>query len=50
MIESKEFVGEDTSDLYLEEREMEIQAVQKKKQAVPGILNPHELLEEDMPN
>jgi exportin-1 len=50
LVQLKEFVGEDTSDLYLEERELEIQAVQKKKQAVPGILNPHELQEEDMPN
>uniref|UniRef100_A0A914WL50 Exportin-1 C-terminal domain-containing protein n=1 Tax=Plectus sambesii TaxID=2011161 RepID=A0A914WL50_9BILA len=50
LVQLKEFVGEDTTDLYLEEREAEIQAVQKKKQAVPGILNPHELLEEDMPN
>jgi hypothetical protein len=32
----------------LEEREAEIQAAQKKKQAVPGILNPHEVQDDDM--
>ena len=38
-------MGEDTGDLFLEEREKEIQRVQMEKQSqaeqVPGLLNPH---------
>ncbi len=42
----KEFTGEDTQDLYLEEREGQLRKEQEKKREqqlmVPGILNPHE--------
>ncbi len=45
-------IGEDTADLFLEEREKEIQEAQKEKMkakaSVPGILNPYEWKEEDM--
>ena len=44
----QEFNGEDTYDLFLEEREAEIQAAQTKKKSVPGMVNPHELEEEEM--
>lgn len=46
----KEYTGEDDSDLYLEEREKALQIAQAEKRriqlSVPGILNPHEVLEE----
>nr|CAG4640611.1 EOG090X00LI [Eulimnadia texana] len=46
----KEFTGEDDSDLYLEEREIELRRAQDEKRkvqmSVPGILNPHEITEE----
>ena len=46
----QEFAGEDTSDLFLEEREqalMKAQEEKKRKQlAVPGIVNPHDVAEE----
>ena len=42
----QEFTGEDTHDLYLEERESQLRKEQEKKHEqqlqVPGILNPHE--------
>jgi len=52
LVQIKEFAGEDTGDLYLEEREKEIQAAQEEKQkiaaSVPGLLNPHEIAEDAM--
>lgn len=46
----QEFAGEDTSDLFLEERETALRQAQEEKHklqmSVPGILNPHELPEE----
>lgn len=46
----QEFAGEDTSDLFLEEREASLRQAQEEKHklqmSVPGILNPHELPEE----
>ncbi|CAJ0566524.1 unnamed protein product, partial [Mesorhabditis spiculigera] len=47
LVQIKEFNGEDTSDLFLEEREQEIQAVQAKKRQVPGMVDPNELNDED---
>ncbi|PIO77365.1 CRM1 protein [Teladorsagia circumcincta] len=47
LVQIKEFNGEDTSDLFLEEREAEIQAVQAKKNAVPGMLDPNAMVDED---
>lgn len=48
LIQIKEHNGEDISDLYLEEREAEIQQAQQRKREVPGILKPDEVDEEDM--
>lgn len=46
----QEFAGEDTTDLFLEEREAVLRQAQEEKHklqlSVPGILNPHELPEE----
>lgn len=46
----QEFAGEDTTDLFLEEREAALRQAQEEKHklqmSVPGILNPHELPEE----
>ena len=46
----QEFAGEDTTDLFLEEREASLRQSQEEKHkiqlSVPGILNPHELPEE----
>lgn len=46
----QEFAGEDTSDLFLEEREASLRQAQEEKHkiqmSVPGILNPHEIPEE----
>ena len=46
----QEYTGDDDSDLYLEEREHELQLMQEEKRriqmAVPGILNPHEIPED----
>ena len=43
-------LGEDDSDLYLEEREESLKTAQEEKRkvqlSVPGILNPHEIAEE----
>ncbi|MCP9260650.1 Exportin-1 [Dirofilaria immitis] len=41
LVQIKERVGEDTSDLFIEEREQEIQNV-------PGMLNPHEIADDDL--
>ncbi|RXM28932.1 Exportin-1 [Acipenser ruthenus] len=45
-----EFAGEDTTDLFLEERESSLRQAQEEKHklqmSVPGILNPHEIPEE----
>ncbi|KAG9344188.1 hypothetical protein JZ751_010857 [Albula glossodonta] len=45
-----EFAGEDTTDLFLEEREASLRQAQEEKHklqmSVPGILNPHEIPEE----
>jgi len=50
LVQIKEFAGDDTSDLYLEEREEALRkaAEDKRKiqESVPGILNPHELPED----
>ncbi len=46
----QEFAGEDTTDLFLEERETALRQAQEEKHklqmSVPGILNPHEIPEE----
>lgn len=46
----QEFAGEDTTDLFLEEREASLRQAQEEKHklqmSVPGILNPHELPED----
>ena len=43
-------LGEDDSDLYLEEREAALKTAQEEKRkiqmSVPGIMNPHEIAEE----
>lgn len=48
----QEYTGEDDSDLFLEEREAALRQAQEEKRriqmSVPGILNPHELPEEEM--
>jgi len=50
LVQIKEFQGEDCEDLYLEEREAQLQQAQEEKRKrqvqVPGILNPHEITEE----
>uniref|UniRef100_H3BFQ8 Exportin-1 n=1 Tax=Latimeria chalumnae TaxID=7897 RepID=H3BFQ8_LATCH len=50
LVQIKEFAGEDTSDLFLEEREAALRHAQEEKHklqmSVPGILNPHEIPEE----
>uniref|UniRef100_A0A4W3JDD9 Exportin-1 n=1 Tax=Callorhinchus milii TaxID=7868 RepID=A0A4W3JDD9_CALMI len=50
LVQIKEFGGEDTSDLFLEEREAALRQAQEEKRkiqmTVPGILNPHEIAEE----
>uniref|UniRef100_A0AAA9SB95 Exportin-1 n=4 Tax=Laurasiatheria TaxID=314145 RepID=A0AAA9SB95_BOVIN len=50
LVQIKEFAGEDTSDLFLEERETALRQAQEEKHklqmSVPGILNPHEIPEE----
>ena len=46
----KEFRSEDVGDLYLEEREKQLQAAQEEKRkvqlSVPGMVNPHDMPEE----
>ncbi|OUC43560.1 CRM1 protein [Trichinella nativa] len=50
LVQIKEYTGEDTSDLYLAEKEQEVKAAMEAKrraaESVPGILNPHEISEE----
>uniref|UniRef100_A0A672RPA3 Exportin-1 n=1 Tax=Sinocyclocheilus grahami TaxID=75366 RepID=A0A672RPA3_SINGR len=50
LVQIKEFAGEDSTDLFLEEREAALRQAQEEKHklqmSVPGILNPHELPEE----
>ncbi|OXB63045.1 hypothetical protein ASZ78_014812 [Callipepla squamata] len=50
LVQIKEFAGEDTSDLFLEERETALRQAQEEKHklqmSVPGILNPHEIPED----
>ncbi|TNN60463.1 Exportin-1 [Liparis tanakae] len=50
LVQIKEFAGEDTTDLFLEERETALRQAHEEKHkqqlSVPGILNPHELPEE----
>uniref|UniRef100_A0AAY4AEA0 Exportin-1 n=1 Tax=Denticeps clupeoides TaxID=299321 RepID=A0AAY4AEA0_9TELE len=50
LVQIKEFAGEDTTDLFLEERETALRQAQEEKHkiqlSVPGIINPHELPEE----
>uniref|UniRef100_A0A9J7ZYF8 Exportin-1 n=1 Tax=Cyprinus carpio carpio TaxID=630221 RepID=A0A9J7ZYF8_CYPCA len=50
LVQIKEFAGEDSTDLFLEEREASLRQAQEEKHklqmSVPGILNPHELPEE----
>uniref|UniRef100_A0AAZ3QE89 Exportin-1 n=1 Tax=Oncorhynchus tshawytscha TaxID=74940 RepID=A0AAZ3QE89_ONCTS len=50
LVQIKEFAGEDTTDLFLEEREASLRQAQEEKHklqmSVPGILNPHEIPEE----
>ena len=52
LVQIREFTGEDDSDLFLEEREGALKKAQDEKRmiqiAVPGILNPHEVPEEEM--
>lgn len=51
LVQIREFTGEDDSDLFLEERETTLKAAQEEKRklqsAVPGILNPHEVAENE---
>ena len=46
LIFPQEYTGEDTSDLYLEEREQQLVEEQDKKRQlmleVPGMVNPHD--------
>ncbi|KAM9859239.1 exportin-1-like [Aulostomus maculatus] len=50
LVQIKEFTSEDTSHLFLEEREMALRQAQENKRnlhmSVPGMLGPHELQEE----
>ena len=46
----QQFQGEESADLYLEERETQLKAAQEDKRkvqmAIPGMLNPHDMPEE----
>lgn len=50
LVQIKEFTSDDTSDLFLEEREEALKKAAEDKrriqESVPGILNPHELPED----
>jgi len=48
LIQIKEESGEDTADLFLEEKETEIQKIQSEKQSIPGVMNPNDVADEDM--
>jgi len=47
LIQIKEFAGEDTSDLFLDEREQALRKAEEEKRriqrSIPGILNPHDV-------
>ncbi|CAG9759763.1 unnamed protein product [Ceutorhynchus assimilis] len=50
LVQIREYIGEDDTDLFLEEREIALQTAQAEKRriqlSVPGILNPHEIPED----
>jgi len=48
LVQIKEDAGSDTADLFLEEREKEIQRVQAEKAVIPGIQNPHDVNDDEM--
>jgi exportin-1 len=52
LVQIREMAGEDDSDLFMEEREQSLQKAEQEKRAyhmtVPGILNPHEIQNEEM--
>ena len=49
-MKSQEIAGDETSDLFLEERENGLKQAQEEKRkvqmSVPGIINPHDMPEE----
>ncbi len=50
LVQIKEVAGDDTSDLFLEEREAQLRLATEEKRkiqlSVPGIINPHDMPEE----
>lgn len=48
LVQIKEQIGEDTSDLFIEEREQEIQNAQNAKNEVPGMMNPNDINDDDL--
>uniref|UniRef100_A0A915ARK3 Importin N-terminal domain-containing protein n=2 Tax=Parascaris univalens TaxID=6257 RepID=A0A915ARK3_PARUN len=48
LVQIKEQIGEDTSDLFIEEREQEIQNAQNAKNEVPGMMNPNDISDDDL--
>ena len=52
LVQTKEFSGEDDSELYIEEKENEMKKAQEEKRSaqltVPGIINPHDRPDESM--
>uniref|UniRef100_A0A0K0FKE4 Exportin-1 n=1 Tax=Strongyloides venezuelensis TaxID=75913 RepID=A0A0K0FKE4_STRVS len=46
LIQIKTACGEDTEDLFLEERKREVEEAQTRKNAIPGIQNPNEIEDE----
>ncbi|CAH1792053.1 unnamed protein product [Owenia fusiformis] len=52
LVQIREFAGEDNTDLFLEDREIAIKTAQDEKRkiqmAVPGIINPHEIPDQEM--
>ncbi|KAI6214003.1 Importin N-terminal domain-containing protein [Aphelenchoides besseyi] len=48
LVQIREQAGTDTADLFLEEKEKELQRLQAEKAFVPGIQNPHEIADDDM--
>jgi len=47
LVQIKEDAGCDTADLFLEEKEKEIQRIQEEKMRVPGIQNPNDIKNEE---
>lgn len=47
LVQIKEESGADTADLFLEEKEKELQRIQAEKSLVPGVQNPHDIAEDD---